>query len=105
VTVVADRDDVRPVAAGYCYRCGFAPCMAQTDSNCQAESDGTCSRDLAAPLTQETWLTLAAGDAVRAVFGTAFPLVGLDPQTRRLVAALQRRLGLRIAGQGGGGHG
>lgn len=71
-----------PTPEGYCHRCGFGPCFATEDTACI----------LAEPLPLDDWLTLAAADAVFAVFGH------LPVDVRRSVRfALGRQLGERIA--------
>jgi hypothetical protein len=87
---MADRHlTFRPVPVDHCYRCGFAPCSA-TWADSVAEDDGTCNRDLAEPLHVESWLDLASGDALRAVFGTGRP--ARDPASQDLVRALGARI-------------
>lgn len=59
-------DDVRPVRAGHCYRCGFAPCV-DVDSLA-----AVCLRQTQ-PITMERWLSRAAGVLMTGVIGVDHP--------------------------------
>lgn len=82
-----------PTPEGYCNRCGLAPCHAKSGDDPTVEDDGTCNYALAEPLTLDTWLNLAAADAVYAVFRHIDPW-GARRETR---SALAGQLGEHIA--------